>query len=471
MEKKNFQILIYRYMMARIHYGFYPEKEPFPSIHSLGRMFHVSTMTIRCAYKMLEEDGYILMVKNKRPVLTYTPAADKKLPSCLYTPEQTFQDLYQSLALFLPSIFCYGLFLCEDEDLESLNRILDSPGNAWDEPVIRFLSGIVSRLRNPLLADLYYDILLYSYPFFLSRMYQDNAEWQAPHKLICQYFRELLIVRKEGNFIKLQELIDKIYQNYQFAFVPRSESLPAENFYRWSKPQISGAIAGKLIYRIFYGIYPAGAFLPSASALAEEFSAALITMRRTIKLLNDLGMTESINGRGTRVLSEKESLEKVSWLDSQVQKKILSFLRCLQILAITCRKVAEGIIPHLKKPELLDAVSKLRIAKDMNRTGLVEMVCLDLLLCSEKYLSILDIYEHLLSQLIWGYPLSYLPPAPSPSIYADGLMESLEAGDSRRFSEELEKSLHALFYFSRKKMVSAGIKEAGVLDLPAVPFS
>ncbi len=471
LEKKNFQILIYRYMMARIHYGFYPEKEPFPSIHSLSKMFRVSTMTIRCAYKMLEEDGYIFTAKNKRPVLVRTPDAAGELPPCLYTSEQTFQDLYQSLALFLPSIFCYGLFLCDDEDLESLNRILDCPGNAWDEPVIRFLSGIVSKLKNPLLDDLYYDVLLYSYPFFLSRMFQDAAEWQAPHELICRYFRQILLMRKNGDFIKLQVLVDKIYQKYQFAFVSRSDNLPAKNFYRWSKPQICGAIAGKLIYRIFCGIYPPGAFLPSAAAMAEEFPAAVITMRRTIKLLNNLGMTESINGRGTKVLSEQESLGKISWQDPQVQKKILSFLYCLQILAVTCRKVSEGILPCLKKSELLDAASRLRIAKEVNRTGLVEVICLDLLLRSEKFLSMRDIYEHLLSHLIWGYPFSYLPPVSSPGAYAESLAKSLEAGNNRRFSEELEKGLHALFYSSRKKAVSVGIEEAGTLDLPSVPVS
>ena len=101
----------------------------------------------------------------------------------------------------------------------------------------------------------------------------------------------------------------------------------------------------------------------------------------------------------------------------------------------------------------------------------MEVICLNLLLRSEKYLSIRDIYEHLLSHLIWGYPLSYLPPASSLGAYAVNLAESLEAGDSRRFSEELEKSLHALFHSCRKKAVSVGIEEAGTLDLPPISAS
>ena len=60
-------------------------------------------------------------------------------------------------------------------------------------------------------------------------------------------------------------------------------------------------LASILIRKILYGVYPVGSYLPSLPELAERYGASLTTVRRTLALLEELGVTESFQGKGTLV--------------------------------------------------------------------------------------------------------------------------------------------------------------------------
>ncbi len=64
--------------------------------------------------------------------------------------------------------------------------------------------------------------------------------------------------------------------------------------------------------RIRQGVYPTGGKLPSEKALCEEFGVSRITIRQALDILNTMGMTYPVHGKGSFV--------KESTLDSKLQK-------------------------------------------------------------------------------------------------------------------------------------------------------
>lgn len=69
-------------------------------------------------------------------------------------------------------------------------------------------------------------------------------------------------------------------------------------------------------------VYPKGSKLPSEKELCNEFGVSRITIRQALDLLESMGLTSSVHGKGTFVKANK--------LDSALQK-ILSFSETLAV--------------------------------------------------------------------------------------------------------------------------------------------
>ena len=71
--------------------------------------------------------------------------------------------------------------------------------------------------------------------------------------------------------------------------------------YEWNyfseRPLVNFNLAMKLLRKI-YSSYGNQEFLPSYGTLAKQYSMPLITVRRAVKILSDLGIVEAIPGKG-----------------------------------------------------------------------------------------------------------------------------------------------------------------------------
>lgn len=465
MEGKNLYHLIYGYLLARIHFGFYPKGEHLPSIHKLSRLFGVSTMAVRGALKLLEEEGYITGETKRKNVVIYdavTPG--NKLPDCLSIKEEDLLDLHKSFDLIFPDIFFYGLIGCGEEEVRELYQILERPTVSWDEPTVDFLAHVVMSLKNSLLLDLYYDVILFAYPSYLSFLARDADRWKRAYDDLRTNLFQLLALKQSQNSNALWETMQRAYPD----FGPDSDlvKLPErDSIYQWGKPQLCISSSNEIVRRIFFGRYPVNTFLPSVRVLAEELDTAVITMRRSIVLLNDLGVVESINGRGTRVLPPEQGIERVKWRDPAIQKNILLFLESLHILTITCRPLTLAAFPNLSRDDFRIMAKELEAAKDMEHEGIVFAVLTPI--CAAARLPALKvIYDRLMSLLVWGIPFSNMQPLLRIDCYTEQLISGLTCRDAVTFTAALEQALSAAFLYARSKAVSVGITEAARLKLP-----
>lgn len=465
MKENNRYVLLYNYLLARIHYGLYPKGGYLPSILELSDLFGVSTMVVRTAFKLLRENN-ILSSGTERPVVLYNfENPRQEFPQKLLIQGEDFNDFHQSFGLVFPSIYFCGLSMCDEQDTHELRAILDRSADAWDSPLVDFLSHAAKRLRNSLIADIYYDITLFSYPTYLDYLAKDKSRWEHHHSVLHKKLLEIISLMENGNTAALQAIVKQTYPliDLPLNIMDRKER---NSPYQWGKPQICLSTASEILSRICRGKYQIDTFLPSARILSEELSVPIITMRRSIVLLNDLGVVESVNGKGTKVISPEEGLHKVKWDNPAIRKNIMLYLESLHMLAITCRSLADLLFSCISQEEKMILKDKIRLLKGESHAGQANTLCLKALIYSSNLLSLREVYDKLFSLLVWGQPLSYLKPALQLDQYIDLLIDSLESNDAVQFGSALEQTYASTFQSSKNKVIMVGIKEAERLLLP-----
>lgn len=426
-------------------------------------------MAVRKALELLEQKGYITSSGNRRTIVIYDAHDPQRaLPDSVFLSDQELKTIHQSFDLIFPQVFYYGLSACGPAMLQELRQLLDQPTNSWDAPTVVFLARITEALRNPLLLDLYYDVVLFTYPSHLSKMARDPVFWELAYKKLYEKFKDLLTLRENGHMDALWDLVQKTYPEFVVEYTDAKADTHTDT-YRWGKIQICHSASIKIIRRIYTGEYPSHTFLPSARVLAEEFSIPTITMRRSIALLNDLGVTESVNGVGTKVLSPEQSLKMIKWERPAVKKNILLYLESLHILTVTCRPLVCTAFPLISQEGREHATQEIRIAQSTGQYGVTIGVCLMTLINAAGLSALRRIYEKLLDLLIWGQTLSCIEPPLNLGHHAGLLANSLDRGDPLQFGAALEQALTTTFLSSQKKAVSIGIEEAAMLFLPSGP--
>lgn len=465
---KNRYVLIYKYLLARIYFGFYPKGTALPSIYQLSEMFGVSTITSREAIRLLKEKGFITGSQGKRAIVTFDCVNSEKPPQDIFAEEGTLQDLSQSLYLLAPCIFYQSFLLCGEKELDQLGVILDRYEDVLGEKALQYLFFLVSRLNNPLISDLYADTLLFSYPAHLLRFLNESG-WKDKFEKLGLNLRKMIDLRKNGEEKELWDVLHKAYLEYDPDYASREYTKELKKTYSWGKPDICHSIARELIYRIYCKRYPIDTFLPSPKILAQEFSSAVITIRRAIGLLNKLGVTESINGKGTKVLSVAKGKEKIRWTEPSVRKSIMTYLHALHVFAISCRSVAVALFSSIGRDRLAVARKEILAAKESGYTEAVSGICFSILLENSHLCALRDIYFRLEDLLLWGYPLIFIQPRLQMDDYVDMLIKGIDNRDAQLFARGLEQMIRTIFISSQKKILSFGMNAAKNVELPSLP--
>ena len=170
------------------------------------------------------------------------------------------------------------------------------------------------------------------------------------------------------------------------------------------RPQVRYTLASEIIREILWEDYPVDSYLPSLPKMAERYGVSLSTVRRTLDVLNSLGVTRTYMGIGTKVCLEPVDIKILEI--PEIRENLKMHGEGMQILALTVSGVTLFTLEaaeEKKKGEFLQRIRQLH-----GKTS--SILCIDVLLSfisSECPSSIIrECYEKLRELAAWGYIFS-----------------------------------------------------------------
>ncbi len=139
--------------------------------------------------------------------------------------------------------------------------------------------------------------------------------------------------------------------------------------------------------------------------MAEIYDVSVSTVRRTLSLLNSLGLTKSYQGKGTQICKIVRSMD---FSRPEIRESMRLYLESLQILALTIRRISYYTLQHTSEEDrrwLEEAFVKMQ---RKGKSFYSFETCLFFI--EEKCpLSIVrECYGKMREMLAWGYPFTML---------------------------------------------------------------
>lgn len=478
--------VIYDYFFSRICLGFYQEGDVLPSIGEAREMFGVSTRTIRKAYHMLEEEGYLSISRGRNAVVARGAPENQCREVCVayFTARRdSILDLSRMSKQILPDIFLRGLLLMDGEGLDDLARLVEKIRVQNLQTQLQCFCRILAPLDNSLLSSFFWEISVFSRMTYLRGLFADEAENELDSEILRRKFMRMIAVRRAGDSEQLRTLFDRFFEDCdahvrahfgELASRYAGESEPEQVPFTWrvykGRPQQGFFIAMKLIRKIYAGDYRIGEFLPSAADLAEEYGVSVITIRRTLVLLGQLGLTETINGRGTRVIPQEERVARQGLQAPAVRKNLKIFLQTVQLLALTGEPVMLAAFPHFKPDGVRRAAEMFRSETAYN---IIPLICMELVADSDASPSLRELYGQMSDLFSWGVILRFLE---RENVVSDERREpigemcaGLETGDAGRFANAFRGLMFRILEGVGDRLREWGIRWEREPVVPEVP--
>lgn len=398
--------LVYEYFEARILYGFYRYGDSLPSIVKIGSIFNMAPATVRMALSLLEKNGYVRVDAKRTAKVVYQaePAQFRENAARYFASrKEGILDLTQSGKLLVEPLWEKGMGLWSDEGWELLqNGLTTNVPGAVSMP-IKFYILILGTLKNRLVLNLFWEIIRY-----IRFPYLESIKTPPP------IFPALKGQSRESVLSFLKQKFEAAYTRATgslFAFIKEAQAdyamtdLAAVPF-RWDiyrqRPQLRYTLACGVIRQIMYGQYPIGSYLPSLPHMAEQYGVGIDTVRRTLRILNSLGVTRSFHGVGTMVCMRPGPID---FNDTELREGIRLYRESLQLLALTIWPVSVYTLEAVGK----DRRQALLKDYELMRANKKSYTCFEIFLSfveNECPLAVVrECYSKLLELQAFGYPI------------------------------------------------------------------
>lgn len=469
--------IIYCFFVSQIEFGTYKYKDPLPKMEEVSRWFSVSLDTVKAVYRQLKADGYITLTKKVGAAVAVQfqeAELEENIQMFFSRRRDAVMDLCQSLGPLFSRAQWLAMKRAGTERLDELERLCAPSEILMPYVMVQQIQLIYGSLNNELLLRLIWQAYIFYQAPFLS-LPENLAAFEDGDGPLLQMIG--LCRRKdwEGLWHSVnsfqEQLISAISRFYASRITLKTMGEPVSftwNAYRKSS-QRCYSIGIDLLKDVRKGILVQDGFLPSPARIAEYKQVSVTTVRRTLMLLNQLGVTQSINGVGTKVLNAQDSAENCDFNQPVIRKRLLDFIQSLQILAITCGDCARRVVMDARAVSLWK--ERLAYAKESGRYESVVFASLETITLYSPNQTVRHIYGHLVCFLLWGYPLLsmrgsreeinnfYLP-------YLNSLSEYLEHCRWEGLAEELERLiLHEL------RLAAACLEELGMIEAAGLAIS
>ena len=380
--------LVFDYYESQILFGCRKYGDRLPSIAKICDAYHLGRNTVRGAFDRLKEKGYIHARERRGYTVAYQGTLEdfeKNKAEYFAAREAGIRDLIRTAEVLLAPFL---EVVPEQAGLrgETARRALNGAP---------FAAGALFRppFENGLFTNLCWECLRYLR--FLS--FQQTKERPASG---AAALRQALWADKAARGVGREELprfITRTCEKYQ---LEKTEQIP----FRWTvyrrRPQLRYTLAANIIREILRGQYLPGTFLPSLPEMAERYEVSLATARRTVAVLNALGVARSCHGSGSKICMDPAPLDASS---PDIQESMRLHRESLQIMVLTIRSsllLTLGFAGKEQREQLAQRLLEIL-------SGGERILCFDAVIsfiCREcPSAMIRECYERLREFTVWGY--------------------------------------------------------------------
>jgi DNA-binding GntR family transcriptional regulator len=455
MENNNeLNKLIYEYYESRILFGIYRYGEQLKSIPQISTSFKVARNTVQIALNRLEENGYIKTEKGKVARVVYHGSEElfrENIVKYFALRRDGILDVQFSGNLMFPSIWEKGMQNLR-LDMQNNTGGTNTVGEAASE-TIKLYVDVLNTFHNKLLLGLFWQNMRYISYFYPPR--NDRKGNYAVEDLLSVEKAKRLKQETDTYYFNIYlEIMDFIESNREKYHLDHEAQIPFTWVIHRQRPQVRYTLASTIIREILWDVYPVGSYLPSQSKMAERYQVSLITVRRTLDVLNSLGVTRTYMGVGTKVCLESIDIDIMD--RSEIRENLRLHGEAMQILALTVRSVANYTLESVKGERKKELLQTIRMLHDKNNSILCIDVLLNFISSECPSASIREIYGKLRELVAWGYIFSsILMVTGQLEAFSDDFLFQLEndlrTGNSEAFAGHWQSFIEErLNYFYKK---------------------
>ena len=465
--------IIYRSLAGKIQLGFFDDGTRFPCVQQVAAQYGVSYCPAQRALKALEGDGLISLCRGRETQVLAKPYGDFLASPVFRERAAALSDLTRALKLISPEIGLQGMSRLERTPAWA--EAGGAPGKRLYDLFWRSLRTLGSRTA----LSLYYDVGSFAQSAFLDILQlRQGEEGRFPEAIYADMLCSWEACRG-GRYATARERMDQVGRRFTGEVEAYLDGLPAAaegagEAFSWEphkgRTRYCDVVAIDIICRINQGEYPVGALLPNVAEVADTYHISVITLRRTIAVLNKLGITRSINGVGTRVISAGDSSILGKMEELMLDENLRGFLEALQLLTMTCEAVLRQAFPHFTG-EVLEELDRAAAAPGENASMVgVLTACLQAAIRCSPAAAIREIYGKLTLQLLKGSVLRLSEtgeePVPGWPACARALREALAAGDGARFARTVRLLSEENFLATKRTLLELGVSGAAEVADP-----
>lgn len=406
MERERYNS-IYEYYTCHILIGHLTPGDYLPTIGQICGLFQVAPETVRSALIKLQKDGLISISAGRRTIVTYVASPEEKYQfaeNYYLARKDILENINYINELILTPLFYEGCQRLSDDELLCLSLAVRQNAFSLAAVSMTCCNAMMQKLNNRLAKDLFFDIVsFFQFPCIPPSDGKKEAEQQN-----CLLLSSCESQDRDGLFRAFCNLQD-ITRRTIWVFIGKAAAnrpiVPQISF-RWQtnrdRPQHCHSLASCIIQSIMDGKYSEMDMLPSYERMAEQFCVSVSTVRRTVGLLRDMGVLNSINGVGNQIRFSEPDWKKLK--RPVIENNITRAKESIEFFIITADSVLSRILPFLTLPQI--NALKRHLAENHGIHPLNSFLRI------AKYISgiysnplLIEIYDKLSEFLLFVYPL------------------------------------------------------------------
>lgn len=483
---------VYDSLVNRMYNGDFPTGSELPSIPNLARMYGVSTITVRGAFHMLRENGYIEVVQGKAARVAFDSRIS--LSRTAYSQwmlrhKTAVLDINRFNALLAPAFIAFGMSLCDDQALRELQALAATAPSASTpcaliDHINTFVQRIVCCLRNPLALDLYRSVCDFiRVPLALTG--ECGTMRAHMQRDLPRFMQQVLALHRQQRFADLYRYAHHAFSHFAdlcqgyIQKLDLDETAVADPIsFQWVISQEYNyrynAITNDLITRIACAEYKNGELLPSEAQLCRHYNASAVTVRHALAALGSLGITKTRNGRGTLVTFNGAGDVCAAGDPTPILHNMQQILEILQCVALTLPATLAEALPLIPSEAIATLRANIRRLYDNPHTQCSDSVVLLLhfILSHSPCQAQREVFCQFEARLCLNshYRAHYAHQC--PDYYATtrrrllDTLKALQARDAQAAARGMYDQLHAMYQLGRRICAANNLGT----DIPFPPY-